>query len=41
MQLPAGPARILDALHHRNFAVYTLGNVVSLTGTWMQRVAIG
>ncbi|MBT6117608.1 MAG: MFS transporter [Rhodospirillaceae bacterium] len=41
MQLPSGPARILGALHHRNFAIYTLGNAVSLTGTWMQRVAIG
>jgi MFS family permease len=29
------------ALAHRNFAVYTAGNSVSLIGTWMQRVAVG
>lgn len=42
MRLPAGPARIVGALRdHRNFRLYILGNAVSLTGTWMQRVAIG
>ena len=29
------------ALSNRNFAIFTAGNVVSLTGTWIQRLAQG
>ncbi len=37
----AGFERILRALRHPNYGIYTAGNAVSLIGTWMQRVAIG
>lgn len=37
----AGPARILSALGRRNYGIYVAGNAVSLTGMWMQRIAIG
>ena len=29
------------ALSNRNFAIFTVGNVFSLTGTWIQRLAQG
>src|SRR5262245_60206621 len=28
-------------LRNRNFGIYSLGSAVSLTGTWMERIAIG
>ena len=31
----------MRALRHRPFALYTVGNGISLTGTWMQRLALG
>jgi hypothetical protein len=30
----------MRALHHRNFRVFVYGQSISLTGTWMQRVAL-
>ncbi|QDZ10233.1 MFS transporter [Devosia ginsengisoli] len=33
--------KILQTLAHRNFGVYVAGNVGSLIGTWMQRIAAG
>lgn len=39
---PLARARILASVfRHRNYAVYTGGNAVSLIGTWMQRIATG
>lgn len=45
---PGGPARwraaagnALGALRDRNYRIYAGGNAVSLTGTWMQRIAVG
>jgi predicted MFS family arabinose efflux permease len=37
----SGFRAITGALRHRDFAIYTAGSVVSLIGTWMQRVATG
>jgi MFS family permease len=40
----AGQGRLrlaLRALRHRNFRLFTLGQSVSLIGTWMQQVAVG
>lgn len=34
-------ARTFRALHVRNFRLYFLGQVVSVSGTWMQTVALG
>ena len=34
-------AYALRALRHRNFRLFTLGQSLSLVGTWMQQVAIG
>jgi MFS family permease len=31
----------LRALRHRNFRIFTIGQTVSLIGTWMQQVAVG
>lgn len=31
---------ILRALHHRNYRLYFLGQMVSLAGTWMQQIAM-
>ena len=31
---------ILRALHHRNYRLYFLGQLVSLAGTWMQQIAM-
>ncbi|HEX2166811.1 MAG TPA: MFS transporter [Longimicrobiales bacterium] len=42
--IPADPSRAalaLRALRHRNFRIFTLGQSLSLIGTWMQQVAIG
>jgi MFS family permease len=38
---PGRIALALRALRHRNFRLFTLGQSVSLVGTWMQQVAIG
>lgn len=32
---------LLRALRHRNFRLFTMGQSISLIGTWMQQVAIG
>ncbi|MBV9524553.1 MAG: MFS transporter, partial [Candidatus Dormibacteraeota bacterium] len=32
-------ARTFRSLHRRNYRLYFIGQVVSLTGTWMQNVA--
>lgn len=40
----AGSARVahaLRSLRHRNFRLFTAGQLVSLVGTWMQQVAVG
>ena len=37
----SGFHRILRALRHPNYGIYTAGSSVSLIGTWMQRVAVG
>ncbi len=36
---PAGAA--FGALRHRNFRIFLLGQFISLTGSWMQNVALG
>jgi len=41
MNLPSSLHAIGRALRHRNFAIYTAGNSISLVGTWIQRLAIG
>ena len=41
MNLNAGFGAIARALSHRNYGIYTGGNVVSHVGTWVQRVAVG
>jgi MFS family permease len=52
IDVPAVPVRVLDAdrpflrrtfaaLHHRDFRVFFLGQLISVTGTWMQQVAQG
>lgn len=35
----AGPTGTFAALRHRNFRLFFFGQMVSLTGTWMQRIA--
>ena len=37
----SGLKAIVRALSNPNYGIYAAGNVVSLTGTWMQRVAVG
>jgi len=37
----SGFAAIRRALANRNFGIFTLGNIVSHVGTWVQRLAIG
>jgi MFS family permease len=37
----SGFGAVWRALRHRDFAIYTAGNSVSLIGTWMQRLATG
>lgn len=40
--MPAvGLARIAETLRSPNYGPYVLGNGISLTGTWMQRIAVG
>ncbi|MGH7554671.1 MAG: MFS transporter, partial [Longimicrobiales bacterium] len=34
-------AHALRALRHRNFRLFTVGQTISLIGTWMQQVAVG
>jgi MFS family permease len=41
MPLPTRLQPILAALSHPNYRVYATGNIVSLIGTWMQRIAVG
>ena len=36
---PARPGGTFAALRHRNFKLFFFGQMVSLTGTWMQRIA--
>ena len=38
---PGGLGNVAQAFSHRNYRVYAGGNAVSLTGVWMQRVAVG
>jgi len=38
---PGGLGKIVQAFTHRNYRIYAAGNAVSLTGVWMQRVAVG
>jgi MFS family permease len=38
---PGGLASVVRAFAHRNYRIYAGGNAVSLTGIWMQRVAVG
>jgi MFS family permease len=40
-QAPAEAPRAFSALRHRNFRVFYVGHVLSLTGTWMQTTAQG
>ena len=37
----SGFSNILTALRIRNYRVYMVGSIFSLTGFWMQRIAIG
>ncbi len=41
MEKLTGVAAIRRALRHRNYLIFTLGNVVSNFGTWVQRMAVG
>jgi len=36
-----GFANVVRALRLRNYRIYTIGNLISLSGTWVQRVAVG
>ena len=36
-----GFGNIARAFSHRNYRVYVSGNSISLTGLWLQRVAVG
>ena len=38
---PGGLGKVALALAYRNYRIYAGGNVVSLVGIWMQRVAVG
>src|SRR5688500_16109652 len=38
---PAGMARLIRALRHRNYRLFFGGQTLSLTGTWVTRVATG
>lgn len=40
-QAPTEAPRAFSALRHRNFRVFYVGHVLSLTGTWMQTTAQG
>jgi len=42
--VPGAPSRLTHtfrALRHRNFRLFLSGQLISLTGTWMQQVALG
>lgn len=41
MPTSLGFRRILEVLGQRNYGLFTLGNSMSLIGTWMQRIASG
>jgi MFS family permease len=41
MKSASGIRNIVRVLSHPNFGIYTAGNAVSLTGTWMQRIVTG
>ncbi len=41
MSVLSGFRNIWRALQNRNYGIYAAGNVVYLTGSWMQRVAVG
>jgi len=41
MPASLGFSRIFTVLGQRNFGLFTLGNIISLVGTWMQRIAAG
>lgn len=41
VQLPARFASIFPALTHRNFQLYTFGQIISLLGFWLQQVGVG
>lgn len=41
MPVPGGFANIVRALGHRNFGIYVAGNILSLSGNWLQRLAVG
>lgn len=41
MNSPTGISALMKLFSHRNYAIYTLGNSVSLTGLWVQRLAVG
>jgi MFS family permease len=38
---PGGLGNVARAFTHRNYRIYAEGNAISLTGIWMQRVAVG
>ena len=39
--LHSGIQRVVRALRHRNFRLFFGGQLISLSGTWMQQIAIG
>ena len=41
MSSSLGFGRIFQVLGQRNYGIFTLGNSISLIGTWMQRIAAG
>lgn len=41
MSTKASPNRILRALSHRGYAIFTAGNLCSMSGEWIQRVGVG
>lgn len=41
MMPAAGMGRIFETLRSPNYGPYVIGNGISLTGTWMQRIAVG
>ena len=41
MKHTSGLTNIVRALSQRNYGIYAFGNLVSMSGRWVQRVAIG
>ncbi len=37
--IPEGPRHLLRALRHRNYRLFFIGQLISVSGTWMQSVA--